>query len=158
MAKKSLLSKYLGKEEDEASTVDQEVEDPNTEDPKNEDPIAEELPAPSEFIAEEVPTPPEFIAEIKEIDTPPQVDSENDSQKEEEAVTEEPQRGRKKGTRRDRVIVMLDCATIEVLDSFAISRSGTARAVILGCQDFLMNIEGEISEDELMSKIKEKLA
>ena len=156
MAKKSLLSKYLGKEEDQASTVDQEVEDPNTEDPKNEDPIAEELPAPSDPIAEESPAL-QIQPEEQETDTPSQNDSENNSQKEEEAVTDEPKRGRKKGTRRDRIIVMLDRETIEVLDSFAISRSGTARAVILGCQNFLSRIEGEISEDELTNKIKEKL-
>ncbi len=52
---------------------------------------------------------------------------------------------------------MLDRETIEVLDSFAISRSGSARAVILGCQEFLVNLEGEVKEDELVAKIKEKL-
>jgi hypothetical protein len=142
MAKKSLLSKYLGKEEGAVTTVDQEVEEPKNEDPINEDPIAEESPAP--------PDQPET-------DTPPQVDSENESQKEEEAVTEEPKRGRKKGIRRDRVIVMLDKETIEILDSFAIPRSAAARSVILGCQEFLINLEGEVSEDELTNKIKEKL-
>ena len=73
-------------------------------------------------------------------------------------TTEAPKRGRKKGVRRDRVIVMLDKETIEVLDSFSISRSGTARAVILASQDFLAGLEGEITEDELVAKIKEKLA
>lgn len=144
MAKKSLLSKYLGKEEDAVTTMDQEVEESNMEEPKNEDPIAEESPTPLDQ------------PEEKETDTPPQDDPENDSD-EESQETEEPKRGRKKGTRRDRVIVMLDRETIEILDSFAISRSGTARAVILGCQEFLVHLEGEISEDELTNKIKEKL-
>ena len=52
---------------------------------------------------------------------------------------------------------MLDKETIEVLDSFAISRSGTARAVILASQDFLVNLEGEFKEDELIAMIKGKL-
>ena len=142
MAKKSLLSKYLGKEEDVTSTLEQEVEESNMEESQTEDPIAEESPAP--------PDQPET-------DTPPQVDSENESQKEEEAVTEEPKRGRKKGIRRDRVIVMLDKETIEILDSFAIPRSAAARSVLLGCQEFLVNLEGEVSEGELTNKIKGKL-
>jgi hypothetical protein len=137
MAKKNLLSKYLGKEEEAPSTTE-----PKAEEPINEDPIAEESPA--------SPDQPET-------DTPPQVDPIEDTQKEEAPVTEEPKRGRKKGTRRDRVIVMLDRETIEVLDSFAISRSGIARAVVLGCQEFLVNIEGEVSEEELVTKIKDRL-
>ena len=145
MAKKNLLSKYLGKEEETPSSMDHEVEEPGNEEPKTEDPIAEESPA------------PQVQSEEQETDTPPQDKSENDSN-EKPPETEEPKRGRKKGTRRDRVIVMLSRETIEILDSFAISRSGTARSVILGCQDFLVNLEGEISEDELTSKIKEKLA
>ena len=145
MAKKSLLSKYLGKEEEATSTMDQGVEEPKTEEPKNEDPIAEESPAPP------------VQSEEQETDTPPQDESVNDSESEEAPVTEEPKHGRKKGTRRDRVIVMLDRETIEVLDSFAIPRSAAARSVILGCQDFLVNLEGEVSEDELMNRIKEKL-
>ena len=84
--------------------------------------------------------------------------SEDDAKKEEDQEAAEPKRGRKKGVRRDRVIVMLDKETIEILDSFSISRSGTARAVILACQDFLVNLEEEVAEDELVSKIKEKLA
>ena len=147
MAKKSLLSKYLGKEEDAVTTMEQEVEEKEVEEPKTEEPINEDP------IAEESPAPPEQL----ETETPPQDESENDSEKEEYPVTEEPKRGRKKGTRRDRVIVMLDRESIEVLDSFAIPRSAAARSVILGCQDFLSSIEGEVTEDDLIAKIKEKL-
>jgi len=89
--------------------------------------------------------------------TPPQTDAKNDTKTEEGAESDEKKRGRKKGIRRDRVIVMLDKETIEVLDSFAISRSGTARAVILASQDFLVNLEGEFKEDELIAMIKGKL-
>ena len=82
---------------------------------------------------------------------------EDNPKKEKDQEDTEPKRGRK-GVRRDRVIVMLDKETIEILDSFSISRSGTARAVILATQDFLANIEGDIKEDELVSKIKDKLS
>ena len=87
----------------------------------------------------------------------PPSDAKNDTEKKEGEKPDEQKRGRKKGVRRDRVIVMLDKETIEILDSFSISRSGAARAIILGSHNFLSNLEGEFKEDALIQKIKEKL-
>ena len=89
--------------------------------------------------------------------TSPQTDSKDDTKKEEDPKSDEKKPGRKRGIRKDRVIVMLDKEVIEILDSFAFSRSGVARAVILGCQEFLVNFEGEVKEDELIQMVRERL-
>ena len=122
------------------------AEEPKTKEPKT------EVPETQEQETKESPASP-----TQNEEETPQLKSEKEQEKPKEDT--ETKRGRKAtGQRKDRVIVMLDKDVIEVLDSFSISRSGTARAVILGCQEFMVNLEGEVKEDELVEKIKEKLS
>jgi len=87
-------------------------------------------------------------------------DSQNDPKEEpkEEPKTDAPKRGRKPTGRKDRVIVMLDKDLIGILDSFSISRSSVARAVIRASRVLLISFEGEITEDELVNRIKASLS
>ena len=133
---------------EEKDSAEKKSETPNT-DPKTDEKSNTKEPTKEE--------PKNDSAENLAPSTPPQSDSKDDPEKKEGEKSDEKKRGRKKGIRRDRVIVMLDKETIEILDSFSISRSGAARAIILGSHNFLSNLEGEFKEDALIQKIKEKL-
>ncbi len=143
-----------GNQDSKESTVPQKTEESKMEEPKKEEKPESKEPKKE---ATHKKGSKNDEAEKSTPATPPQSDSKDDTEEKEGEEPDEKKPGRKKGIRRDRVIVMLDKETIEVLDSFPISRSGVARAVILACQEFLVNIEGDIKEDELIAMVEGKL-
>ena len=80
---------------------------------------------------------------------------------EDSKVEEAPKRGRKKSDQpvKDRVIVMIPRdPMITLIDSFSVSRSATARAILTGSMKFIESLDRESSEEEIVQAIEKKLS
>ena len=177
MAKKDLFKRaagVLGMEEKEEETQQQpkskgqekakeqtevKTETPASVDPKEHD--SKEQPKEEKKEADSATTSADQKSTESESKEEPKVEG-GKSDGDEPKVEEAPKRGRKKGSVpiKDRVIVMVEREPmVSLLDSFtSLSRSATARAVMVACQSFLETADKNITEAELVESLKSKLA
>jgi hypothetical protein len=170
MAKKDLLKRaasVFGSEE-KKETEEKQPKTPKTE--KTQDEAADKKT--EEKTEQSAPQEETSKADPKEVekidDGTPSSDNQgvpepktDDNTKEPDSQTPEKKRGRKKSDDpvKDRVIVMVSKdPTITLLDSFNISRSAVARAVLMGTRGFLEELEKNSTEQEIIEAIEKKLA
>lgn len=67
-------------------------------------------------------------------------------------------RGKRTGTPKTRIIVMVEGDVAEIVSTFKLSNSAVCRAVVSGARDYLASLEGELTEVDLTAKIRALLS